>query len=361
MVRAAVVTGIRKMEIQEFPRPKIKHDDGLLKVDMVGVCGSDPGHYNGKIKVNFPLIMGHEIVGTIDEVGDEFARIKGVKKGDRVVVETRFGCGVCEPCVTGRYRSCTSQLGYGFRVGSDTPPYLWGAYSEYLYLPPRALVHKIDPDVPLEAGALACAVLGDSVRWLQQMGGSKIGDTIVILGPGQQGLGGVIVAKECGASNIIITGKKNDKARLEMAKMLGADHTINIDEVDPIEFVQDITNGKLADIVFDCSGAIDAIESSVYMVKHHGTIVTPGVYGTGKRAALELDKIVMGEITIKGTHTHNIDSVIPAIKLIESRKYPIEKLVTHKYTLDEAEKAVLCTAGELEGEYPIKVVIEPNK
>ena len=348
------------MEIQEFPRPTIKHDDGLLKVDMVGVCGSDPHHYKGEDKVPFPLILGHEIVGTIDEVGEEFAKVKGVKKGDRVVVETYFGCGMCKPCVTGDYSKCTSRMGYGFQVGAATPPYLWGAYSEYTYLPPRANVHKIDPNVPLEAGSLACAVLGNSIRWLNQIGGSKIGDTIVILGCGQQGLGGVIVAKESGASNIIVTGQSHDTARLEMAKELGADHVINVDEVDAVEFVQDITNGELADIAFDCSGATEAMQSSVYMVKKHGTIVTSGIY-TGKKGALDLDRIVMWEIIVKGTHTHLYDSVVPAIKLIESRKYPIEKLVTHKYTLDEAEKAVLCAAGELEGEFPIKVCIEPNK
>ncbi|NLD45943.1 MAG: alcohol dehydrogenase catalytic domain-containing protein, partial [Clostridiaceae bacterium] len=93
MVRAAVLTGIGSMEIQEFPRPQIKHDDMLLKVDMVGVCGSDPGYYKGKIKVPFPIIMGHEIVGTVEEIGDEMSELKEIKKGDRVVVETYFGCG----------------------------------------------------------------------------------------------------------------------------------------------------------------------------------------------------------------------------------------------------------------------------
>ena len=357
--RAAVLTGVRKMEIQEFPIPEIKANDALLKVEMVGVCGSDPSMYRGTNTNAWPVIMGHEFVGTIEEIGEYKSKISGCKKGDRVVVETRFGCGVCPACIKGKYNQCVTGAGYGFKIPCTEPPYLWGAYSEYVYLPERAILHKIDASVPNEAACLTCAVLGNSVRWLRQIGGASVGDTIVIMGPGQQGLGGVVVAKESGASNIIVTGKSWDTERLAMAKRLGADHVINVDEVDPIKYIREVTGGLMADIAFDCSGAPEALASSVDMLKKGGTIVTPGLYH-GERAALEFDKVVFGEITIKGAHTHNIDSVDPAIRIIESGKYPLHELVTHVYDLDHAEQAVLVAGNEVEGEHPIKVAIAPN-
>jgi len=358
--RAAVLNGVRDMEIKEFPIPEIKDNDALLEVEMVGVCGSDPHMYQGKNSNVFPIIMGHEIVGRIAEIGDYKSEISGCKKGDRVVVETRFGCGVCKPCIQGKYNRCEKKLGYGFMVPCTEPPYLWGAYSEYLYLPERAILHKINEDVPSEAAVLACAVLGNSVNWLQRIGGVAIGDTVVIMGPGQQGLGGVVVAREAGAKTVIITGKNRDQERFKMAKRLGADYVVNVDKEDPIQLIKEVTNGEMADIAFDCSGSIDAMSSSVDMVRKGGTIVTPGLY-QGLSTLIDFDKVVFGELVIKGAHTHNIDSVTQAISIINSKKYPLEDIVTHKYTLDEAEFAVRVAGEEIEGEFPIKVVIEPNK
>lgn len=358
--RAAVLTAVRKMEIQEFPIPEIGEKDALLKVEMVGVCGSDPHMYQGTNSNVFPLIMGHEIVGTIEEIGAYKSKISGCRKGDRVAVETRFGCGVCEACVSGKYNQCVEKLGYGFMVPCTKPPYLWGAYSQYLYLPQRAILHKIDEKAPAEAAVLACAVLGNSVNWLSMIGGVSLGDTVVITGLGQQGLCGIVTARESGASRIIAVGRSRNVHRFEMARRLGADHVISSRERDPIQFVREATDGEMADIAFDCSGNIHAIESAVHMVKKGGTIVTPGLYG-GQKALIDFDKVVFNELVIKGAHTHNMESVRKAIAIINSGKYPLEELVTHKYTLDQAELAVRVAGKEIEGESPIKVVIEPNK
>lgn len=358
--KAAVLKAVRKMEIQEFPIPEIQENDALLKVEMAGVCGSDPHMYQGANSNVFPLIMGHEIVGTIEKIGKYKSKISGCKKGDRVAVETRFGCGVCEPCVQGKYNQCVEKLGYGFMVPCTKPPYLWGAYSEYLYLPQRSILHKINEDVPPEAAVLACAVLGNSVNWLSMIGGASLGDTVVITGLGQQGLCGIVTAKESGVSNIIAIGRNRNPQRFEMAQRLGADYVISSKETEQIKFIREITDGEMADIVFDCSGNTAAIECAVDMAKKGGTIVTPGLYG-GKKARIDFDKVVFNELTIKGAHTHNMDSVKKAIKIINSRKYPLEELVTHKYPLEEAELAVRVAGKEIEGEFPVKVVIEPNK
>ena len=136
-VRAAVVEGKERMAIREFDRPMIKEDDALLKVEMAGVCGTDPGVYSDKIKfTDFPIILGHEILGWIDEIGDVAAERWKIKRGDRVVVESMIRCGYCPKCVSGDYRFCEKHLAYGTWVSSSVPPHLWGAYAEYLYLPP---------------------------------------------------------------------------------------------------------------------------------------------------------------------------------------------------------------------------------
>jgi len=359
--RSFVLTADRHMEMQEFPIPEIHDDDALLKVEMVGVCGSDPGFYKGKTPHAMPLMMGHEIVGRIEEIGAKKAAISGLKKGDRVIVENRFGCGVCKQCVTGHYSKCVDKLGYGVFTPATKPPHLWGAYSEYLYLPQRAVQHKIDESVPLEAAVLTTSVIGNNIHWLQGRGGLAMGHTVVIAGAGQQGLAATLIALECGASKIIILGRGTPSSakRLAMAKDFGAHYVVNTDETDPVQFVREVTGGEMADLFMDTSGSSHNMEISLDLVKTYGTIVTPGLYGD-HLASMDFDKLVMKELSIVGAHAQTYESNEAAIKLVESRKYPFERMVTHKFLLEDAEKAVLTAAREIPGENPIKCVICPN-
>jgi alcohol dehydrogenase len=357
-----VVEAPGKMSLREFDVPRIGSDDGLLKVEMAGVCGSDPGMYRGKasrLPISYPLIMGHEIVGRIEEIGEGAAKRHNVKKGDRVIIETAFGCGHCNPCLTGNYVQCESCLLYGHTLPCKDPPYLWGAYGEYMYIAPRAMVHKVNEKLPLEAAVLICAVLGNAIRWLGMVGGVSIGDTVVIEGPGQQGLAGVIVAKESGAQKIIVTGLTRDRKRFELAKEFGATHCINVEREDPAEAVKEVTAGKMADVVMDVTGHPEGAQEALDLVRTGGTIVIPSIYGADKAVPLILDKIVFKEVRVQGVNSQNIRSVIPAIGLAESRKYPIERMVTHCFPLEEAERAVRLVGGEIEDEGAIKVVIVP--
>jgi len=351
-----------RMVMREFPLPKIGSQEGLLKVDMVGVCGSDVGMYRGKATRAprpYPIIMGHEIFGTISEIGEEASKKRDLKVGDRAIVEYAFGCGECLYCTSGDYIQCESFLTYGSMISCKERPHLWGAYSQYLYLPLRAMVHKVREDLLPEIGVLICAVLGNGIRWLRTMGGISIGDTVVIQGPGQQGLAGVIVAKESGAGKVILTGMRKDRARFELAKEFGADEIINVEETDPVERVREITGGKMADLVMDVTGNPKGAVTAIDLVKKKGTVILPGLYGMDKEIPLVLDKIVFKEVKIQGVYSHDFRSVIPAIHLAESGKYPLEKMVTHRFPLEEAEKAVKVVGGEVEGEEPIKVVIVP--
>jgi alcohol dehydrogenase len=360
--KAMVLEAPGRMILREFPIPEIGPKEGLLKVEMAGVCGSDVGMFRGKATRAprpYPIIMGHEIFGTIAQIGEEASRSRGLKEGDRAIVEYTFGCGECFDCKRGDYIHCESLLTYGSMISCKDPPHLWGAYSEYLYLAPKAMVHKVKKDLLPEAGVLICAVLGNAIRWLQMIGGVSSGDTVVIQGPGQQGLAGVVVAREAGAGKVIVTGMTKDRSRFELAKAFGADETINVENTDPVEAIGMMTKGRMADIVMDVTGSPKGAVTAVDLVKKKGTIILPGLYGMDKRIPVVLDKIVYKEVKIHGVFSHDFRSVIPSIQLAESGKYPLEKMVTHRFPLREAEKAVTMAGGEVKGEEPIKVVIVP--
>jgi alcohol dehydrogenase len=311
------------------------------------------------LPITYPLILGHEVVGRIEAIGESAAKRHKLREGDRVIVETAFGCGHCYSCLTGNYVQCDSTLLYGHTISCQEPPHLWGAYGEYLYLAPRANFHRVSDDLPAEAAVLICAVLGNAVRWLGLIGRVSIGHTVVIEGPGLQGLAGVIVARESGASRIIVTGLKKDKKRLALAGEFGATHCIDAEDGDPVEEVREITKGTMADVVIDVTGHPEGAMKALDLVRKGGTIILPGIYGAGKSIPLILDKLVFKEVKIQGVLSQNVQSVLPAIKLAEARKYPVEKMVTHRFPLEEAEKAVRLVGGEYGGEEAIKVVLLP--
>jgi len=358
--KAAVLEGPYKMSIKTLKIPALGPEDGLLRVEMAGVCGTDPKIYHGKVKVKFPIIPGHEILGYIEEIGEVAAKRYKVNKGDRVIMEAFARCGYCHQCVTGNARFCEDGKIYGFSVSCDTPPYLWGGYAEYVYIAPGSSLHKVSKELPAEAAVLTSAIMSDGIQWGRYHGQISISQTVVINGCGQQGLVATITAKESGANPIIVTGLGVDKERLALAKELGADYTINVEEEDVVERVKEITDGRMADVVIEVTGDPKSVQTSLDLVKIRGTIVNAGLTGTETETPLLLDKITFKEIRFQGVLGSSEEANIAALKLIESRKYPIEKIITHKFPLDKAEEAVRASGGDIEGVYPIKSVIVPS-
>ena len=358
-IQAAVVVTTRKMEIQTFDTPKINEDDGLLRVEMCGVCGSDPRIYNWTEPHRFPLIMGHELVGHIEEVGSRAAARWGVQIGDRVIVEHLFGCGHCRWCLLGEYRFCKEHQGYGGTTPSSVPPHLWGAYSQYMYLAPNSRVHSISEDVPAEAAAMTCANIGNGLRWVRTKGGAAIGDNVVVIGPGGQGLAAILAANEAGASKIIVIGLNQDEHRFELSKQFGATHIINLEQEDPVEAVLALTDGVLADLVVDLTGATASFPLALDLARPMGVVVVGSNTGE-QEVSIMPSKIPIKELRVQGVNTHDTPAVQAAIKIVESRRYPIEKMVTHHFPLAEAETAVLAAAGEIVLDGFIKGVIVPN-
>ena len=360
--RAMVLIAPETMEMRTFPLPEIGDQDGLLEMELVGVCGSDPGIFRGKQTFGprpFPLIMGHEIVGRIAAMGKGARERHGVAEGDRVVVEYAFGCGLCDSCRSGQYATCEKHFNYGSMISCKDPPHLFGAYSEYLYIHPNAKVHRIGDAISPRLGVMICAVIGNGIRWLRQVGGVSIGDAVAIVGPGQQGLAAVAVAKESVAGPIFVIGLEKDARRLDMAARFGADRTIVVGREDPSEVIRRETGGRMAEVVMDVSGHPSGAELALPLVGRRGTFVTPGLY-KHQKASLDLDHVVTKEIRVQGVYSHDSRAVRPAIKMAGAGKYPFESLITHSFALSQAEGAVRLVAGEIEGESPLKVVIDPK-
>ena len=358
--RAMVLLGKEKLKLERYAIPNIKENDCLIRVEMAGICGTDQSVYMGKIPVPYPVILGHEVVGVVDEIGENASRQHKVKKGDRVIVESICGCNSCYICQSGDYGLCNDAIYFGIFKSAADYPYLWGAYSDYMYLPMEAKVHKISSNISSETAILISAVLGNCYRWLTSAGNIRMGDNVVILGPGQQGLASVIIANEAGANNIVVVGQKSDQDRLELAKEFGANYTLYTESDSPLsDRLKEITGGHLADIVIDLTGNVNGPSTAVKLVKKKGTIVFPSLYGSNKEIPLIFDDFVLNEITAKFVVGQDYHSVERAIVLAEKNKYQLDKIVTHKLPLEKAEEALLIAANKVPGENAIKVALIP--
>ena len=366
--RAAVLVGRSRIEIDEFDLPAIGPDDALLEVEACGMCGSDVEQFDGGFEalgVPYPTIPGHEPVGRIVRIGSEAAQRWGVRVDDRVAVEPVMGCGHCVACRGGRYSQCrtprpgTKVNSYGC-IPTATSPSLWGGYSQFLYLDPRSVVHRVDPALPTELVALY-QPMAAGIRWFVHDSGLKLGDTIVIMGCGQRGLAGVVAAREAGAGSIIVTGLRADQHKLALAREFGADATIVADEQDVVSRVAELTEGRGADIVVDVAAvSMQPIADAVEIARPGGTIVFAAIKGGGAAATGFIpDRVVVKELTIKGLLSQDSRAFVPALRLIESRKYPLERMHTHTFALDDIDQAIRTLRG-VPGEPAVHIMIDPQ-
>ncbi len=355
-VKAAVIEEPYEVVICEFDRPAIGPAEALLRVEMVSVCGSDPSLYVGKevLGTRYPIIPGHEMVGFIEEVGGEAAAVYGVTAGDRVTVEPYILCKQCRYCLTGHYQLCTNMRCYGMNLSCADPPHLWGAYSEYMYIAPNSKLHKVAPDVPAEAACLS-SVIGNGVRWIITKARVRPGESLVVLGPGTQGLASVVAAKEAGAHPIVIAGLARDAARMALARDLGADRTVNVEEEDLVAAVAEVTGGEMADVAVECTGHPAAAQQGVDVLHPLGRLVLVGMSG-GREVPLRTDLVIRKELQVLGGLGQAWDVEL-AMKIINSGKYPLERIVTHVFPLDRAEEA-LRMAKEVPAGF-IKAAIRP--
>ena len=340
--------------------PDIDDDSALLRLEACGICGSDYEQFEGVLRTPMPVVPGHEPLGVVAKIGDRAAKRWGVDVGDRIAVETMISCRHCSPCLGGSYHLCDSRRIYSYIPLSEDPG-LWGSYAQYMYLDPNCVVHKVDASLD-PATAVMFNPLGAGFRWAVEMPETGPGDTVVILGPGQRGLASVLACREAGAAKIIVTGLEADAEKLSIAREFGAHATIDVQNENARTRIQELTDGRGADAVVDVSSyATEPVVQAIDFVRMGGTVVLAGVKGFKPIPDFVSDKVVMKEVTIKGAIGVTSTGYANAIRLLEQRKYPVERMHTHDFDLREAELAIRTLARQIPDDESIHSCLIPEQ
>ena len=335
-VTACVAERPGSLRLVKFDMPEIGLGDALLRVESAGICGTDvkivDGHYAGK--VGWPVILGHEICGSIAALSDEAASRWNVVQGTRVVVDSFLVCGYCEECRSGRGRYCSELGDYGVAMSASTPPHLWGGFAEYMFLTEASQVYVLPQDMPADIGVLTPAVLANAIRWCCDVGKVSFGSSVLVAGPGPIGLACVAASRRAGAARVDLVGLATDQARLSLAKEFGADEIVVLDdELRAIGRASLRSEGY--DVVVDVSGSATSMAHSVGAARIGGTLVIGGL--AGKMSTIDTDLVALRELSIRGVFSHDPASVRRAIEWARLGELPFKKLVSHRVPLAEVD------------------------
>jgi len=358
-VEALVLRSPRQIGIESFPRPVVDDRSGLLRVELVGVCGTDTKTYYGNTPYPLPLVLGHEIVGTIEEGGDSFLRDHGLAVGQRVTVAARLPCWSCSECQRGAFRFCKNPGGYGTWTPASEPPHLWGGMAQFMHLAPGSIVRPVSSSVSPAAALMSQTVLANGFQWVKHVGGLRAGQTVVIQGCGPQGLGAAVAAVSCAAARVIVTGLSQDRHRLRLAEIAGAT-TVVADAQDPIEVVSELTGGRMADLAVNVTGSPDTLVQSMRLVAKGGCVALAGLAGTGVEASIPVDEIVWREITLRGCYAKGVEALEDATALLEDRPQWIsflDGLVTDVVGLHDLEEQLTSEVGT--DPEQVKLAVDP--
>jgi L-iditol 2-dehydrogenase len=315
------------VEYREVPAPSPKAGEVLVKMKAAGLCGADillyDWTYRGKSPVPTPLILGHEGAGEIAEIG---AGVEGFSLGDRVAMQSILGCGKCPSCQMGHTHLCSNWSHLGMTYD--------GLFADYVVVPAEAC-HKLPDAVTYEEGAFlefisVVAHTGEKVPF-------RLGESVVIVGPGPFGLLHLQAARSAGASMLIVTGLEPDADRLEAARRMGATHTINADRQDPVQAVLDLTGGFGADLVVEAGGTPESVSQALRMVHPDGRVVLLGYAGSAEIVPIS---IVRSDLTIVGVVASKRSHYQTALRWMEAGLVRAEPLVTHRMTFDDFDEAV---------------------
>jgi len=330
---AQIIEPNKPLEINETELPKPNGNQVIIKVKSTGVCHSDlhlwEGGYDtgdGFMKVTdrgvkFPVTPGHEVVGSVEEIGDS---VQGVNIGDLVLVYPWIGCGECTTCEKGDTNLCESPKSLG--VFQD------GGYAEYVLVPDAKFLAKIDNLDPDAAASLACSGLTAFTAVKKALTNSP--ENILIVGAGGLGLMGVQIANALTKANIICADLDDEK--LESAKKLGATHIINTKEADAVKKIMSICNEKGVDSIIDFVNAPPTVKMDLSLVRKRGNIILVGLFGGS--VELSLVSIPLKAITIQGAYTGNYNDMLELIKL--AQRGVINPIVSKHYKLDDANTAL---------------------
>lgn len=332
--------GVGNMEIRDIPEPQPGTGQVVIEVAATGICGTDIHIYLDEYTCTPPLVLGHEVSGTVAVVGPG---VEGVAVGDRVTTETYFHtCGECRHCVTGRPNLCSSRRSIGTHVN--------GGFTRYLLMPARRL-HRLPDNVDFLAGALseplACCIHG-----LLELATVTAGDVAVISGPGAMGLLCMQVARSAGATTVVV-GVDGDDVRFALARELGADHVVNAQHDDLSGLVGDLTGGVGADMCIEAAGAAASLRQCLDLVRKGGTLAQIGLYG--RPLEIDFNLIPMKEVRVVGSFAHVPSAWDRGLRLISEGKVRTRPMVTRQAPITEWEDAFKSFNARNE----CKIVLQP--
>jgi L-iditol 2-dehydrogenase len=378
-VRAATLVAPGRYEIAEYPLPEPGPGAVLLRMSLSGICGTDKHTYQGYTtqyagtaaarQIPFPIIQGHENVGTIAAIGGgAYADFEGapLAVGDRVVVGANVVCGDCYYCRHDYpYYFCERMVDYGNNMSAADPPHLFGGWAQYLYVVPGSFLVRVPDGVPDEVAVLteimAVTVGLDRAKQVSAVPNEAFlfDDTVVVFGVGPLGLCHVMKARMLGAGTIVAVDLS--RFRLDLARRLGADHGIDAAATTPEErlrFVRDLTRGRGADVVVECAGVPQVVPECLDMLRVGGLLIEAGNFSDLGGVTISPHRHLCSKsVRIIGVGGEEAASYGPSLRQLAryTRHYPVRDIVTHRYGLDAVDEAVRVSIAP----DSMKVVVDP--
>lgn len=392
--KAAVLEKFKApLQTREFPLPaQPEPGAALVRTEMAGVCGTDVHLWKGELPITLPVILGHETVGRIEQLGaglDCDWTGQPLQIGDRIAWNSSTSCGQCYYCAEKRQPTrCPHRRAYGIGYRCDEPPHLLGGYAEFHYLQPRTTLFKLPDDLPTEsvigAGCALitalhgveriCNTVEEASRLFQrptnatitektpekddasnafETGGMPVlpslwRDSVVVQGAGPVGIAAVAVARNAGARQVIVIG--GPKHRLEMARRFGADHTIDLDDMrDPaarLDAVRHLTQTYGADVVLECVGHPSAVVEGMEMCRDGGKYLVLGHYCDAGPVSFNPHIITRKQLQVFGSWSSEPRHLRMALDFLRTRQreFPFHSMVTHRFSVEQADEGLQTTA-----------------
>ena len=351
-MRANVFQGVNQFRVEEVERPHAGIGEAVIRVTLTTICGTDLHIVRGEYPVNPGLVIGHEPVGVIEELGPG---VTGYEKGDRVLVGAITPCGQCRACLSGHLSQCGHGGGYeaigGWRFGNT----INGAQAEYLLVPnAQANLAKI-PDELSDEQVVMLADIASTGFSGAESGGVRIGDSVVVFAQGPIGLCATAGAKLMGATLII--GVDGDETRLAMARQLGADVALDYRETDVVAEVRRLTGGG-ADVAIEALGTQQTFENSLRSLRPGGTLSSLGVYSGKLQMPYDAFAAGLGDHRIVTTLCPGgKERMRRLMEVIRAGRVDLTPLLTHSVSLDEIAEGYRIFGERLDG--VLKVAVRP--
>lgn len=333
-LRIARLHGKADLRIETLAEEAPGRGEVLVALGAGGICGSDLHYWQdggfGPIRVQEPIILGHEAAGTVIALGEGVGEgVGGVAVGDRVALNPSHPCGQCKFCAQGQFQHC---LAMRFKGSALRMPHEQGMFRDRMVIG-AAQCHKVGPDVPMAEAALAepLAVCLHAFARADRLAGPVAGKRVLITGAGPIGALCAALAAHAGATEVVVTDLQD--ATLAIAKAMGATSTVNVTKADLEPWMG---NKGQFDLAFECSAAAPALRSALAAVRPLGTIVQVGVAGD---LPIALNVLVGKEITIAGSHRFHHEFA-EAVALINARSLPLGRIVTQSFPIDQAQQAM---------------------